>query len=157
MTSRPVHHYLETDWIRLRGKILIGGFAPPSRPLPPALLRASPTQAVGPPRDALPSPPVPQCLFSPPRPSGPSTFLPIPACSRSSGGGLLAQSCPTLATPRSVARRAPLTVGILRARVLQWVATPSSWDPSDPGIESGSPALQAEALLIQPRGKPCFS
>ena len=57
------------------------------------------------------------------------SFSPLPPHSRlqsSCGGGLLAQSCPTLATPRTVARRAPLTMGILQARGLQWVAMPSS-------------------------------
>ena len=50
------------------------------------------------------------------------SFSPLPPHSRlqsSCGGGLLAQSCPTLATPRTVARRAPLTMGILQARGLQ--------------------------------------
>ena len=56
------------------------------------------------------------------------SFSPLPPHSRlsSCGGGLLAQSCPTLATPRAVARRAPLTLGILQARGLQWVAMPAS-------------------------------
>ena len=59
------------------------------------------------------------------------TFSPLnlPPHSRlqsSCGGGLLAQSCLTLATPRTAARRAPLTMGILQARVLQWVAMSSS-------------------------------
>ena len=56
------------------------------------------------------------------------SFSHLPPHSRlsSCGGGLLAQSCPTLATPRTVARRAPLTMGILQARGLQWVAMPSS-------------------------------
>ena len=36
------------------------------------------------------------------------------------------QSCPTLATPRTVAHQAPLSMGILQARRLEWVAMPSS-------------------------------
>ena len=37
--------------------------------------------------------------------------------------------------------------GILQARILEWVAISFSRDLPDPGIEPGSPALQAEALL----------
>ena len=39
------------------------------------------------------------------------------------GGGLVAKSCPTLVTPRTVARQDALSVhGILQVRILQWVA-----------------------------------
>ena len=38
----------------------------------------------------------------------------------------VAQSCPTLATPQTVAFQAPLSMGILQARILEWVAMPSS-------------------------------
>ena len=31
---------------------------------------------------------------------------------------------------------------------------PSPWDLPDPGIELGSPALQADSLLSEPPGKP---
>ena len=44
--------------------------------------------------------------------------------------------------------------GILQARMLEWVARPSSRDLSDPGIELSCPALQAGSLLIEPPGKP---
>ena len=45
--------------------------------------------------------------------------------------------------------------GILQARILEWVAIPSSpgYLPN-PGIELGSPALQADSLPIEPPGKP---
>ena len=36
------------------------------------------------------------------------------------------QSYPTLVTPWTVARQALLSVGILQARILEWVAMPSS-------------------------------
>ena len=39
---------------------------------------------------------------------------------------LVTQSCPTLATPWTVAHRAPLSMGILQARIVEWVAMPSS-------------------------------
>ena len=36
-------------------------------------------------------------------------------------------------TPRTAARQAPLSAGILQARTLQWIATPSSRGSSQPG------------------------
>ena len=44
--------------------------------------------------------------------------------------------------------------GIFQARVPEWVAIPSPGDPPDPGIEAGSPALQADSLLSESPGKP---
>ena len=44
--------------------------------------------------------------------------------------------------------------GIFQARVLEWVAISFSRGSSHPGIESGSPALQADALPSEPPGKP---
>ena len=38
--------------------------------------------------------------------------------------------------------------GILQARILEWVAIPFSRGSSDPGIEPGSPALQAYCFTI---------
>ena len=53
---------------------------------------------------------------------------------------LVAQSCLTLCNPMdcsptswTVAHRAPLSMGILQARKLEWVATPSSRGSSQPG------------------------
>ena len=43
---------------------------------------------------------------------------------------------------------------IFQARILEWVATSFSTDLPDPGIEPGSPALQAGSLLSEPPGKP---
>ena len=40
--------------------------------------------------------------------------------------------------------------GILQARILEWVASPFSRGPSQPGIKSVSPALQADSLLSEP-------
>ena len=39
---------------------------------------------------------------------------------------LVTQSCPTLCNPWTVARQAPLSMGILQERILDWVAMPSS-------------------------------
>ena len=44
--------------------------------------------------------------------------------------------------------------GILQARTLEWVAISFSGDLPDPGIEPGSPALQADSLPSEPPGKP---
>ena len=43
--------------------------------------------------------------------------------------------------------------GILQARILEWVATPSLGDLPDTGIEPASPALQADSLPFEPPGK----
>ena len=42
--------------------------------------------------------------------------------------------------------------GILQARILQWVSFPSPVDLPDPGIETRSPALQADSLWSEPPG-----
>ena len=47
--------------------------------------------------------------------------------------------------------------GIFQARVLEWIAFPSPGDLPDPGIEPGSPALQADVLPSEPPGKPLFA
>ena len=57
-------------------------------------------------------------------------------------------------TPWSVAYQAPLSVGTLQARTLEWVAMPSSRDLPSPGIEPRSPTLQADSLPSEPPGKP---
>ena len=44
--------------------------------------------------------------------------------------------------------------GILRARILEWVAIPFSRGASRPGIESGYPALWVDSLPSEPQGKP---
>ena len=40
--------------------------------------------------------------------------------------------------------------GILQAKILKWVAITFSRGSSDPGIEPGSPALQADSLASKP-------
>ena len=44
--------------------------------------------------------------------------------------------------------------GILQARILEWLAIFFSRDLPDSGIEHASPALQADSLPTEPRGKP---
>ena len=70
------------------------------------------------------------------------------------GGGLVAKSCPTLATPWTVALQAPLSIGFSRQESWSGLPFPSPEDLLDPGIEPESLALQADSLpteLIQPR------
>ena len=46
--------------------------------------------------------------------------------------------------------------GIFQARILEWVAFPSSGNISDPGIEPMSPALAGRFFITEPSGKPCL-
>ena len=54
------------------------------------------------------------------------------------------------ATPWTVAWQAPLSMGILQARTLEWVVMPSPGDLPNPGIEARSPVLQADSLPAEP-------
>ena len=58
--------------------------------------------------------------------------------------------------PWTAAHQAPLSLGILQARILEWVAFPLPEDPSQ-GIEPGSPALRVGSLATEPPGKPAYS
>ena len=44
--------------------------------------------------------------------------------------------------------------GILQARILDWVSSPSPGDLPNPGIDPRSPALQVDYLPVEPQGKP---
>ena len=68
------------------------------------------------------------------------------------GGGLVAKSCPTLATPWTAACQAPLSMEFFRQEDWSGLPFSSPGDLPDPGIEPGSPALQADALLSEPLG-----
>ena len=65
----------------------------------------------------------------------------------------VAQSCPTLCNPMDCSLPGFSIHGILQARILEWVTISFSRDLPDPGIEPGSPALQADALPSEPPGK----
>ena len=54
---------------------------------------------------------------------------------------LVTQLCPTLCDPMDCCPPGSSVHGILQARILEWVAMPSSRDLPDPGIEPVSPAL----------------
>ena len=45
---------------------------------------------------------------------------------------IAAQLCPTLCDPVDVARQASLSMGILQARILEWVTVPSCRGSSQP-------------------------
>ena len=68
-------------------------------------------------------------------------------------GGLVAKSCLTLATPWTVAYKAPLSMGFSRQEYWSGLPFPSPGDLSNPGIKPGSPALQADSLPNELRGK----
>ena len=70
------------------------------------------------------------------------------------GGGVVAKSCPTLATPWTVARQVSLSMGFSRQEYWSGLPFPSPGDLPDTGIKPGSPALQADSLLIELQGKP---
>ena len=57
-------------------------------------------------------------------------------------------------TPWTVAYQVPLSMGFSRQEYRTGLPLPSPGGLSDPGIEPRSPALQAEALLPKPPGKP---
>ena len=69
------------------------------------------------------------------------------------GGGLVAKLYLTLATPWTVAYRAPPCMGFSRLEYWSGLPVPSPGDLLDPGIELRSPALQAGALTSEPPGK----
>ena len=67
---------------------------------------------------------------------------------------LVVQSCLTLYDPMDCSSPGSSVHGILQARILEWIAFPSPGDLPNLGIESRSPALQADALLSEPLGRP---
>ena len=66
---------------------------------------------------------------------------------------LVAQSCSTLCDPMNCSPPGSSVHGILQARILEWVAIPSSGDLPDPGIKPRSPTLQADSLPSEPPWK----
>ena len=66
---------------------------------------------------------------------------------------LVTQLCPTLCNPMDCSLPGSSVHGILQARILERVAISFSRGSSDPGTESGSPALQADSLWSEPPGK----
>ena len=67
------------------------------------------------------------------------------------------------ATPWTVAHQAPPSMEFLRQEYWSGLPFPSPGDLPDPGIEPGSPTLQADAFFFffflpyEPPGKPCYT
>ena len=60
------------------------------------------------------------------------------------------------ATPWTIANQAPLSMGFSRQKYWSGLPFPSPGYVPNPGIEPGSPALQADALPSEPPGKSTF-
>ena len=72
-------------------------------------------------------------------------------------GGLVAKSCPTLATPWTVAHQAPLSMWFSRQEYWSGLLCPPPRDLPDPGIELRCPAfsaLQEDPLPLSHLGSP---
>ena len=67
---------------------------------------------------------------------------------------LVTQSCLTLCNPTDYSLPGSSIPEILQVRMLEWAAILFSRDLPNPGIEPGSPALQADSLPSGPPGKP---
>ena len=61
------------------------------------------------------------------------------------------------ATPWTVAYQAPPSMGFSRQECWNGLPFPSPGDLPDPGIQPGSPTLQADALPSEPPGKPTIN
>ena len=70
------------------------------------------------------------------------------------GGGLVTKSCPTLATPWTVAHQASLSTGFPRQEYWSGLSFPPPGDLSNPAIEPMSPSLADRFLTAEPPGKP---
>ena len=64
----------------------------------------------------------------------------------------VAQSCPTLATPWTVAHEAPLSMRFSRQECRSGLPHPPPGDLPNPGIKPKSPELQAGSLTSEPPG-----
>ena len=66
----------------------------------------------------------------------------------------LLQLCLTLCNPINCSPPGSSVHGILQAKILEWVAVPSTGDLPQPGIQPTSPALQAHSLPLSYQGSP---
>ena len=68
---------------------------------------------------------------------------------------LVAESCPTLCNRMDyIAHQAPLSMEFSRQEYWSGLPFLSTGALPNPGIEPGSPALQADSSLCEPPGKP---
>ena len=86
--------------------------------------------------------------FKPPKKQGRNTILTnsVKTKNGGGGGGFVAQSCPTLATPGTIAHQALLPMEFSRQEYWNGLPFPSPGALPNPGIKPGSPALQADSL-----------
>ena len=70
---------------------------------------------------------------------------------------LVTQLCPSLCDHMDYRPPGSSVHGILQARILEWVATPSSRDLPNPGIKPRSPTLQVDSLPDELPRKPHFN
>ena len=75
-------------------------------------------------------------------------------CARSCCCSLATESYPTLCNAIDCSPPGSFVHGISQARILEWVAFPSAGHLPNPGIEPGSPELQADSSPSEPSGKP---
>ena len=64
-------------------------------------------------------------------------------------GGLVSKSYLTLVSPCIVAQQTPVSIGFSRKEYCSGLPFPSPGKLSDPGMEPGSPVLQADSLLTE--------
>ena len=67
---------------------------------------------------------------------------------------LVTQLYPTLCNPMDCSHEAPPPMGFSRQEYWSGLPFPSPGDLPNPGIEPGSPTLQADTLTSEPPGKP---
>ena len=70
------------------------------------------------------------------------------------GKVLVTESCPSFCNPMDCSRPGSSVPGILQEEYWSGLPFPSPADLPDPGIEPGSPALQADSLPAERLGKP---
>ena len=63
---------------------------------------------------------------------------------------IVIQACPTFCSSMDYSQPGFSVHEILQARILEWVTVPFSRDLPNPGIESRSPAVQADSLPSEP-------
>ena len=66
----------------------------------------------------------------------------------------VAQSCPTLYDPVTVAHQDPLSMELSRQEYWSGLPLPPPGDLPDPGIKLVSPALEGRFFTAEPLGKP---
>ena len=67
---------------------------------------------------------------------------------------LVAQSCPTLCDPKDSSLSGSSVLGILQARILEWVAIPSSRESSPPRDQTQASRIAGRFFTTEPPGKP---